>query len=104
MALRIASLPKERWMVKAAEWNPELSSKYRTNRADWGDQEKDGKMTSTNSSNFEENETENSTESEYKSWIKAAKDRGRWILLEKDYTMKCETQKVSSEPTSKIRQ
>ena len=23
----------ERWLMKAAEWNPELSSKYRTNRA-----------------------------------------------------------------------
>ena len=33
LALRIASVPYERWMVKAAGWNPELSSKYRTNRA-----------------------------------------------------------------------
>ena len=33
-ALRIASLPSERWLVKAAEWNPELSkAKYRTNIA-----------------------------------------------------------------------
>ena len=30
MATRIASLPEERWIVKAAEWNPELSTKYRT--------------------------------------------------------------------------
>ena len=28
----MASIPSERWVVKAAEWNPELSSKYRTNR------------------------------------------------------------------------
>ena len=28
MALRIASLPNERWMVKAPEWNPELISRY----------------------------------------------------------------------------
>ena len=46
LAMRIATSSNERWLIKAAEWNPELSSKYRTN-----DQEKDGKMTSTNSSN-----------------------------------------------------
>ena len=28
-----ATSPSERWLMKAAEWNPELSSKYRTNRA-----------------------------------------------------------------------
>ena len=33
LALRIATSPSERWLMKAAEWKPELSSKYRTNRA-----------------------------------------------------------------------
>ena len=33
LALRIAPSPSERWLIKAAERNPELSSKYRTNRA-----------------------------------------------------------------------
>ena len=33
LALRIATSPSERWLKKAAEWNPELSSRYRTNRA-----------------------------------------------------------------------
>ena len=32
LALRIATSPSERWLKKAAEWNPELSSRYRTNR------------------------------------------------------------------------
>ena len=50
LAMRIATSQKERWLIKAAEWNPELSSKYRTNRLS-ADQEKDGKTTSTNSSN-----------------------------------------------------
>ena len=50
LALRIATSPSERWLMKTAERNPELSTRYRTNRA-IGDQEKDGKMTSTNSSN-----------------------------------------------------
>ena len=31
--MRIATSQKERWLIKAAEWNPELSSKYRTNRS-----------------------------------------------------------------------
>ena len=33
LALRIASLLGERWIVKAAEWNPELSFRYKTYRA-----------------------------------------------------------------------
>ena len=32
LALRIATSPSERWVKKAAEWNPEMSSKYRTSR------------------------------------------------------------------------
>ena len=48
--MRIATSPSERWLIKrVAEWNPELSSKYRTDQLE--DQEKDEKMTSTNSSN-----------------------------------------------------
>ena len=30
--MRIASSPGERWVMKAAEWNPELSTKYKTYR------------------------------------------------------------------------
>ena len=33
LAMRIASLPKERWVRKAAEWNPGLSTKIKTCRA-----------------------------------------------------------------------
>ena len=33
LTLRIATSSSERWLKKAAEWNPELSSRYRTNRA-----------------------------------------------------------------------
>ena len=114
LALRTASLPNERWLVKAAEWNPELSSKYKTNRAigrprrRWEDDINDFLK-------LEENETENFIErdNQYKkSWINAAKDRGRWTLLENDYTMtteervskKCETQKKYSKQTSELRQ
>ena len=31
--MRIATSPSERWLMKAAEGNPEFRSKYRTNRA-----------------------------------------------------------------------
>ena len=48
LALRIASIPSERWSVKAAEWNPELSKK----QSNWETKEEDGKTTSTNSSNL----------------------------------------------------
>ena len=89
MVLRIASLPNERWMVKAAEWNPELSSRYKT----YGAIERPRRRWEDDINEFlklEEDETENSTESENKSWIKAAKDRGRCILLENNYTMTAE--------------
>ena len=33
LALRIATSPSERWLKKAAEWNPDLSSRFQTNRA-----------------------------------------------------------------------
>ena len=33
LALRIATSPCERWLKKAAEWNTDLSSRYKTNRA-----------------------------------------------------------------------
>ena len=32
LALRIATSPSDRWLRKAAEWNQELCSRYRTNR------------------------------------------------------------------------
>ena len=50
LALRIATSPSERWIKKAAEWNPELSSRYRTNRT-IGRPKKYGKTTSMISSN-----------------------------------------------------
>ena len=54
------------------------------------DREKDGKMTSTNSSNKylkkNENPIERSNQTN-KTWINIAKDRRRWALLEGNYTM-----------------
>ena len=35
LAMRIATSPNERWLFKAAEWNPELRSKYRDQQINW---------------------------------------------------------------------
>ena len=84
LVLRIASLPSERRIVKAAEWNPELSSRFKTYRAVGRPRRRwEGDINEV--FKLEENETEHSTESDNKcnkSWTKAAKDSGRWTLLE----------------------
>ena len=80
LALRIATSPRERWLKKAAEWNPELSSRYRTNRAigrprkRWEDdineffKQEFGDTKDLIESNNQTNKT----------WISIAKDRGNW--------------------------
>ena len=92
LALRIATSPSERRLMKAAEWNPEFSSKYRTNRAigrprrRWEDD-----INEFLKQEFQE--TENPIESSYetnKTWINTAKDSGRWTLREENYTMTSE--------------
>ena len=88
LALRIATSPSERWLMKAAQWNPELSSKYRTNRA-IGRPRKRWEDDINEFFKFVE-EIENLTESSNqinKTWINTAKDSGRWALLEENYTM-----------------
>ena len=89
LALRIATSPSERWLNKAAEWNPDLSSRYRTNRAigrprkRWEDDINDFLK-----QEFEENENPiESSNQTNKTWINIAKDRRRWALLEETYTM-----------------
>ena len=89
LALRIATSPSERWLKKAAEWNPEMSSRYMTNRAigrprkRWEDD-----INEFLKQEFEENknpiESSNQTN---KTWINIAKGRRRWALLEETYTM-----------------
>ena len=91
LALRIATSPSERWLIKAAEWNPEFSS-TRTNRA-IGRPRKRWEDDINEFLKLVEDETENLTESSSrinKTWINTAKDRGRWTLLEEKYTMTSE--------------
>ena len=86
--MRIATSQKERWWIKAAEWNPELSSKYRTNRS-IGRPRKRWEDDINEFLKQIEDESENLTESSNhinKNWINTAKDRGRWTLLEENYT------------------
>ena len=91
LAQRIATSPSERWLKKAAEWNPDLSSRYKTNRAigrpkkRWEDDINDFL-----NQILEEKENENSIERSNqtnKNWINIAKDWTRWALLEGNYTM-----------------
>ena len=91
LALRTATSPNERWLKKAAEWNPDLSSRDKTNRA-IGRPRKRWKMTSMISSNkhLKKKENENPIERSNqtnKNWINISKDWRRWALLEGNYTM-----------------
>ena len=84
--------------MKAAEWNPEVSSEYKTHRA-IGRPRRRWEVDINEFHKLEENETENSTESDNrynKSLIKSAKDRGRWTPLENDYTMTAEERSESN--------
>ena len=92
LALRIATSPSERWLMNAAEWNPEFSSTYRTNRA-IGRPRKRWEDDINDFLKLVEEETENLTESSNqinKTWINTAKDGGIWTLLEENYTMTSE--------------
>ena len=89
LAQRVATSPSERWLKKAAEWNPDLSSRYRTNRAigrprkRWEDD-----INEFLKQEFEEHENpiERGNQTN-KTWINIAKDRRRWALFEENYTM-----------------
>ena len=90
--MRISTSQSDRWLIKAAEWNPEFSSKYRTNRA-IGRPRKRWEDDINDFLKLVEEETENLTESSSqinKTWINTAKDRGRWALLEENCTMTSE--------------
>ena len=77
LAMRIATSPSDRWLRKAADWNPELSTRYRINRA-IGRPRKRWEDDINEFLKQVEEETENPTESSNqikKTWINTAKDR-----------------------------
>ena len=89
LALRIATSPSDRWLRKAAEWNPELSTRYRINRAIG----RPRKRWEDDINEFLKHEFENinnpieSNSQNNKTWISIAKERESWALLEEAYTM-----------------
>ena len=93
LAQRIATSPSERWLKKAAEWNPELSSRYRTNRTigrsmkRWEDDINDFLKQNPDERKIEEPlERKNQNNN---IWINIASDGKEWTRLEEKYTMKC---------------
>ena len=91
LALRIATSPSERWLKKAAEWSPDLSSRYKTSRAigkprkRWEDDINDF-LKQVHEEKENENPIERSNQTN-KNWINIAKDWRRCALLEGNYTM-----------------
>ena len=100
--MRIALSPSERWLIKAAEWNPELSSKYRTNRSIGRPRKRweDDINEFLKQVEDDENLTENSNQIN-KYWINTAKDRGRWTLLEENYTTNSERRRENNTRTGR---
>ena len=89
LALRIATSSRDRWLRKAAEWNPELSTRYRINRA-IGRPRKRWEDDINEFLKHEFDDNNNPIESNIqtnKTWISIAKDRESWALLEEAYTM-----------------
>ena len=93
LSLRIATSPSDRWLRKAADWNPELSTRYRINRAigrprkRWEDD-----INEFLKQEFEEKESEEPIERRIQNnnnWINIAKDWRKWARLEGQYTMNC---------------
>ena len=80
LALRIATSPSDRWLRKATDWNSELSTRYRTNRAIGRPRKRrEDDINEFLKQEFEDTkdpiESNNQTN---KTWINIAKDRGRW--------------------------
>ena len=89
LAQRIATSPSDRWLKKAAECNPELSSRKRTNRAIGRPRKRcEDDINEFLKQEFEEHENPNrEKQSNQQSLDQHAKDRRRWALLEEKYTM-----------------
>ena len=93
LALRIATSPSERGLKKAAEWNPELSSRYRTYRTisrprkRWEDDIND--FLKQNLDGKENEEPPERKSQNNNNWINIAKDWRKWDRLEGKYNELC---------------
>ena len=99
--MRIASLPEERGAMKAAGWNPELSTKYKTCTAAgrpkkrWEDEINDfprPERTEDEISNVERNNNE---------WIKTANDQEDWKKMENKFAIVAAAPPSTGQPTQK---
>ena len=85
LAIRIASLPDERWRKKVAKWKPGLSTKYQANspvgraKKRWEDEINEF-LKPEESETTKGNEMKNDD-----TWIKVAKHRETWKAMESDY-------------------
>ena len=91
--MRIATSPSERWIEKAAEWNPELSSRYRIGPTERSEDQKkwEDDINDFLKQNHDERKTEEPLERKNQNnntWINIAIDRKEWTRLEEKYTMK----------------
>ena len=80
LALGIATSPSDRWLRKAADWNPELRTRYRINRAIGRPRERwEDDNNEFLKQEFEDtkNPIESSNQTN-KTWISIAIDRGPW--------------------------
>ena len=104
LALRIATSPSERWLKKVAEWGPDLSSRYRTNRAIGRPRKRlEDDINDFLKQTLEEKEKDEPIERMIQNnniWINTAKDWNEWARLEEKYTMKCE--KMTEKETSDV--
>ena len=107
LVLRTATSPSERWLKKAAEWSPDLSTRYRRNRAigrprkRWEDD-----INEFLNKEFEDNENPiESSNQTNKTWINIAKGWRRWALLEKLHfdRVKMTTGKMKTQSSSQIK-
>ena len=80
--MRIASSLEERWVMKAAGWNPELSTKYKTYRAvGRPKQRREDEINDFLRPERTEDEI-NNVERNNNEWIKTAKDQEGWKKME----------------------
>ena len=104
LALRIATSPSERWLKKAAEWNPELSSRHKTNRAIGRPRKRwEGDINEFLKQELEENENPIESSNQTNKTSIVAKDRRRRALLEETFTMTVSERhelKMKIQPTS----
>ena len=98
LAMRIATSPSERWLKKAAEWNPEMSSRYRTNRAI----RRPRKRWEDDINEFLKQEFEETEKTQSKAAIKPTKLGSTWPKTAETYAVTVEERQKMEKKKKKI--